>query len=193
MAKIAVEGIGKFYHHYPRVAVIVTARSEGKSNAMAVAWHSAISVNPPLYGIAITPQKFTYKLIIESNEFGINFVPFQIAELVAAVGGSTGAKTDKFNIFDIVQDKPLKTSLPILQDAYATYECKLVEHRNYGDHEWLVGEIVATQIIEDAFTPEQVIDINKVEPVLYLGADLYLSPAKGTIRSLNRQVYGRQK
>jgi flavin reductase (DIM6/NTAB) family NADH-FMN oxidoreductase RutF len=160
---------------------------------MAVAWHSAISFSPPLYGISISPKRFTYQLIIESKEFGVNFVPFKAAELVAAVGGSKGEEVDKFQGFDIAQDKPLKTRVPILKDAYAAYECKLVDHKTYGDHEWLVGEIVAVHFLEEAFTPEQVLDLSKVAPLLYLGAEFYLSSARDTLRLLDRQIYGKQK
>lgn len=48
MAKVSMEGAGKFSHHYPKVATIVTVHAGGKDNAMAVAWHSSISANPPI-------------------------------------------------------------------------------------------------------------------------------------------------
>lgn len=193
MAKVDTESVGKFYHHYPRVAAIVTARAGGRDNAMAVAWHTAISLSPPLYGVSISPKRFTCQLIIESKEFSVNFMPFKAAELVAAVGGSKGAEVDKFRRFSIAQDRPLKVGAPILKEAYAAYECTLVEHKTYGDHEWLVGEIVATHFMEEAFTSEQVLDLNKMEPVLYLGAEFYLSSAKDTLRLLDRQVYGKRE
>ncbi len=44
MAKVISEGLGTFSQHYLRVATIVTAQAKGKVNAMAVAWHSVISV-----------------------------------------------------------------------------------------------------------------------------------------------------
>jgi len=188
MAKIVTESIGEFYHHYPKVAAIVTARSGNKSNAMAAAWHSSISLKPPLYGVSISPKRFTYQLIVESKEFGINFMPFEASELVAAVGGSTGGELDKFQRFAITQDKPSRTRVPVLRDAYAAYECKLVDYRNYGDHVWFVGEILAVHFVEEAFTPKQIINLDKVQPVLYLGADLYLKLDKISICHLDRET-----
>ena len=79
MAKVITEGVGAFSHHYPRVATIVTAQAGGKENAMAVAWHTSISLNPPLYGISVAPGRFTYQLIVDSKEFGVNFLPFEAA------------------------------------------------------------------------------------------------------------------
>lgn len=192
MSKISTESVGQFYQHYPKVAAIVTASARGKKNAMAAAWHSSVSFKPPLYGVSIAPKRFTYQLILESKEFGINFVPFEAAELVASVGGSGGSEVDKFQKFGISEERPLKTSVPILKDAYAAYECKLVDSKTYGDHVWVVGEIVAVHFVDDAFTVKGVLDLSRLSPALYLGAELYATMDKESVRLLDREVYGRR-
>ena len=192
MDKIISEGVGAFAQHYPAVATIVTAQAKGKENAMAVAWHAPVSSNPPLYGVSISPKRFTYQLIADSKEFGINFLPFEAAELVASVGGSKGSEIDKFQRFNIAKNKPVRTAVPILEAAYAAYECRLVDDRGYGDHRWLVGEIVAVHWLKEVFTPDEVIDWDKVSPILYLGKDLYITTSKDTVKSLDRKVYGRR-
>ena len=159
---------------------------------MAVAWHAPISLKPPLYGVSISPKRFTYQLIADSKEFGINFLPFEAAELVASVGGSKGSEVDKFQRFNIAKNKPVRTAVPILEDAYAAYECQLVDDRSYGDHRWLVGEIVAVHWLEEVFTPDEVIDLDKVSSILYLGNELYVTTSKDTIKSLDRKVYGKR-
>ena len=190
MEKVITEDIGAFSQHYPKVAVVVTAQAGGRDNAMAVAWHTSISLKPPLYGVSISPKRFTYQLIADSKEFGVNFLPLAKAELIASVGGSKGYEIDKFQQFNIARDKPVKTAVPILKDAYAAYECKLVDDRGYGDHRWLVGKIVAVHRLREAFTPEETLDLEKVSPILYLGHELYLTTAKD-IRYLDREVYGK--
>ena len=184
MTKIISEGIGEFYHHYPRVACAVTAYANGKENAMAVAWHSVLSMNPPIYGVAISTKRFTYQLIIDSKQFGVNFLPYEAAELLASVGGSTGYEIDKFQRFNIARDKPVKTTVPILTAAYAAYECQLVDDMGYGDHRLLVGEIVAIHLVKEAFTREETLDLDKVNPILYLGRELYLTSTKDTLRKI---------
>jgi flavin reductase (DIM6/NTAB) family NADH-FMN oxidoreductase RutF len=191
MPKIVVEDIGRFNHQYPRTTAIVTARYEGQSNAMAVAWHTAISFKPPVYGIAVASIWTTYKLITGSKEFGVNFVPFEAAEKIAAVGGSGGRYIDKFERFDLAREKPAKTSVPILEAAYATYECRLMDDRPYGDHNMLVGEIVAVHMLEEAFTEEKVLDLSRVSPALFMGIDYYLSTDRNSLKFLDRKKYGR--
>jgi len=187
MEKVINESIGAFYQHYPRVAVIVTAHSEGRDNAMAVAWHTSISKNPPLYCIAVSPGHSTYKLIAQSKEFGVNFMPDTKAELVAAVGGSKGSEVDKFRAFCIAKDNPTNTAVPILKAAYAAFECKLVDDRLYGDHRLLVGEIVAVHYLKEAFMEDGTLNLEKVSPVLYLGNEQYLNVADCRIRTVNRE------
>lgn len=184
MAKVISEGVGAFLQHYPRVAAIVTAQAQGHENAMTVDWHAPLSLNPPLYGIALAPQRFTYQLIIESKEFGLNFLPFETAELVALIGSTGGWEVEKFQSFNINREPPVKTKVPILEVAYAAYECRLVDDREYGDHRLLVGEIVAVHQLKDIFTPDEMLDLNKVSPVLYLGYEFYLTAARETVREI---------
>jgi len=188
MSKIVTEAIGKFGQHNPKVAVIVTASARGKDDAMTAAWHSSISLKPPLYGIAIAPKRFTYQLIKESREFGINFIPSEKASLAAAIGGTSGQQMDKFERFNIQKEKPSKTTAPVLKDAYAAYECKLVDSKPYGDHIWIVGEIVAVHFLEEAFTPAEVLDLNKIKPLLYLGSDFYASTDKNSVSFVKRGI-----
>jgi len=191
MNKVITEDIGAFSQHYPKLATIVTAQAGGRDNAMAVAWHTSISFKPPLYGVSISPKRFTYQLIADSKEFGVNFLPFAEAELVASVGGSGGYEVDKFHRFNIAREKPVKTAVPILKAAYAAYECKLVDDRGYGDHRLLVGEIVAVHLLRGTLTSEETLDLAKVSPILYLGHDLYLTTSKD-MTYLDRKVYGKR-
>jgi flavin reductase (DIM6/NTAB) family NADH-FMN oxidoreductase RutF len=188
MPKIVTEAIGKFGQHYPKVAVIVTASARGKDAAMTAAWHSSISFKPPLYGVAVASKRFTYQLITESREFGINFIPLEKASLAAAIGGTSGQEMDKFERFNIEKEKPLKTAAPILKDAYAAYECKLVDSKPYGDHIWVVGEIVAVHFLEEAFTPAEILDLDKIKPLLYLGSDFYASTDKKSVSFVKRGI-----
>jgi flavin reductase (DIM6/NTAB) family NADH-FMN oxidoreductase RutF len=190
MAKVSLEGAGKYSHHYPKVALIATVHSKGRDNCMAVAWHSSISHTPPLYGVSIAPKRLTMDMILESREFAINFMPVEKAALIASVGGFSGRKGDKFEKWGIEKEKSLKTSAPVLKDAYACYECHLVDHRTYGDHLWVVGEIVATHYEEELFTAEQLMDLQRINPALYIGDELYTTTVKDEPKRFDRKEYG---
>ena len=182
------EGVGVFAQHYPRVAAVITSRSEEKTDAMTAAWHTPVSYTPPLFAVAVSPKRFTYRLINASEEFAVNFMPSNHAEEVAAVGGSEGETIDKLRSFRISQDRPIKTLAPILRSAYAAYECRLVDDRLYGDHRLLVGEIVAVHWQKNAFMEDGSLDITKISPVLYIGNEHYVSTETCTILTLERSL-----
>ena len=176
---------------YPApVFIVATYDEEGKANAMTAAWHTSISFSPPLYGVSLTPKRFTYRLIEESRQFGVNFLSIDQAEIIAAVGGSQGEKIDKFERFSLKKEDALKLDVPLLADAYAAYECQVVDLRTYGDHIFVVGEIAAAHLAEGAFAPSRVVDL-KIRPALYLGAELYVTCDRGSLCLLDREVYGK--
>ena len=186
MAGITDEKLTKFYQQYPRIPVVVTARAKGRSNAMVAARHTVVSTTPPTYGVSLTSDKFTYQLIVESKEFGINFLPLEEAELVDAIGNSKGREIDKFRLFNITVDKSAETAVPILKAAYAAYECKLVDDKCYGNAQWVVGEIVAMRVLKECLAPQGILDLDRVSPLLYLGQKHYLTVTKDTIKHLPR-------
>ncbi len=185
MTKAISKDLSGLFRHLPRVPVVVTAHANEKDNAMAVGFHTAISFKPPLYCISIYPKSFTYQLIVDSKEFGINFLPLEEAKLVASVGGCSGRQIDKFQRFDIAKDKPVRTAVPILQAAYAAYECQLVDDKGYGDHRFLVGEVVAVHLLEESFTPQEIPDLDRISPLLVLSNRFYLTTSKETLRQLD--------
>lgn len=187
MTKTSMSGAGEFYHHYPRIAAVITAQADGKKNAMAAAWHSPISHTPPIIGVSLSPKRFTHKLILQSGEFAINFLPMEKVDLIVGEGSVSGTETDKFKKLGIATDESTETSAPILKDAYAAYECKLIDSQEYGDHYWIVGEIAATHFDKALFTAEETIDLRRVSPVLYLGADMYTIPTSANSRIIERK------
>ncbi len=191
MINTQVEGPAGFHHHYPRVACVVTGHARGRDNAMAVAWHSSISANPPLIGVSISPRRYTYELILEAKEFGINFLSLEKAEIIAGTGGCPGRDVDKFERFKLEKEQPLKTAVPVLKDAYAAYECRLFSSHTLGDHEWFVGEVVAAHYDAGAFTAAGHLNLEAINPALFIGAELYYTADSGSGRHLERSTYGK--
>ena len=186
MVGIISEGLTKFYQQYPRIPIVVTAQARGKRNAMVAARHTAISTTPPTFGVSLSFESFTYQLIAESKEFGVNFLPFEATELIASIGGSKGREVDKFQKFNIAVGKAMKTAVPILEAAYAAYVCKVIDDRGYGRARWVVGEVVSMQPLKECLAPQGILDLDRVNPLLYLGEEHYLTTAKETVKYVPR-------
>ena len=186
MVGIISEGLTKFYQQYPRIPIVVTAQARGKRNAMVAARHTAISTTPPTFGVALSFESFTYQLIADSKEFGVNFLPFEEVELVDAIGSSKGREIDKFQKFNIAVGKAVKTAVPILEAAYAAYECKVIDDTGYGRSRWVVGEVVSMQPLKECLAPQGILALDRVSPLLYLGEQYYLTATKETVKYVPR-------
>lgn len=142
----------RFFGYYPGTVAVVTAATADDRNLMSAGWHTALSAVPPLYGVAIGAERFTHALITAAGSFGVNFLPFEAAELVAAAGSvSRRSGEDKFARFAIEAEAPLATTAPVLTCAYLSYECEVVDVRRTGDHDLFVGEVKAVHYAPDAY------------------------------------------
>lgn len=160
-------------HSYPGMVALVTASFEGKQNIMAAGWHSYISYEPPIYGVAIGRQRYTYNLVKKAGNFAINFLPYEKATFIQQTGGWTGADLNKFKHGEMEYEQGITVSAPILRDAYVAYECQTIDRNTYGDHDWFVGEITQFYRDEEKFLANNLPDFEKLEIPLYLGRSKY--------------------
>lgn len=93
--------------------------------------------------------------------------------MVALVGGCSGRDVDKFQAFGLVKAPTLKVNAPVLEVAYAAYECRVAARYPSGDHECFFGEIVAVHHRPRSNGPDQLAHWQDAHPLLYLGDDSY--------------------
>ncbi|MED4016482.1 MULTISPECIES: flavin reductase family protein [Sutcliffiella] len=159
-------------HSYPGMVAIVTAEWNGERNVMAAGWHTYISYEPPIYGVAVAKERYTHHLIENSKQFAINFVPADKAEIIQFVGSNSGENVDKFAQLSFTKGETIET--PILKDAYIAYECKVIDQNTYGDHDFFVGEITCFYKDVSLFTQDGLPQWENLNIPLYLGRSKYL-------------------
>jgi flavin reductase (DIM6/NTAB) family NADH-FMN oxidoreductase RutF len=162
-------------HSYPGMVALVTVNHNGENNIMAAGWHSYISYDPPIYGVAIGRERNTYQLVKSEGTFAINFVPFEYSKLIQQAGVYSGSKVNKFEKANISFDHGSATNSPILRDAYIAYECEVIDRNSYGDHDWFVANIVKFYRDPDKFLKNGMPDFKKLTIPLYLGRSQYTS------------------
>ncbi|WP_444684653.1 flavin reductase family protein [Alkalicoccus luteus] len=169
-------------HSYPGLVALVTTAFEGETNIMAAGWHSYISYDPPIYGVAVAEERHSHRLMKESGSFAVQFVSADHAAVIQKAGtysGSEGNKLDKIGLsWQIGRTVPV----PVLDCAYAAYECRIIDRNTYGDHDWFVADI--TQFHQDASCfQENGLPNMEVNPLpLYLGRSTYLTADEQTSR-----------
>lgn len=163
-----------FYQYYPVIPAVIVVKSGDALDALACAWYSALSFDPPLFAISIAPRRYSYQMLKKSGEFTANFMEFDHAGTIAALGRTSGREVDKFAAYRIKTLPSTEIETPVLKDAYAAYECRIVKRHRTGDHDLFIGEVLAVHYKEKAFDKKNKLpNLSKLTPALYLGADHY--------------------
>jgi flavin reductase (DIM6/NTAB) family NADH-FMN oxidoreductase RutF len=179
--KTIITDLRQFQYFYPYTVAVVGARAGESVNYMSCAWHTALSFDPPLFGILVAKKRRTYDFIAAAKEFTVNFLAREDIALSAQMGRVSGHDRDKIEEFAVGLSAAVHIQTPVLEKAYAAFECRLHDTRTYGDHVLFVGEVLAVQIEERCFDSQGKLDPRQVKPLLYLGSDFYMTVDPDTL------------
>ena len=171
-AKVPVPLTRSLYLLHPYNAFLVTCKGKNEEiNLMTAAWVIPVSVNPPLLAMSIRPERYSYGLIIETGEFGVNVPTFKLAGKVLICGRRSGRRHKKFKEAHLSPQKAKKVAAPIIKECVAHLECKLVRTVKTGDHILIIGRVVAAYAMDGHF--EEVYNIRRFHPCLHLGKNFF--------------------
>ncbi len=123
---------------------VMTAESkDGDTAAATVNWVTQTSFDPPLVAIGVKADSGAYAVARRSGAFALNML-------------GKGQQAIAFDFFkpaerdgDTLSGHPIRageTGVPILAEAAAVAECRLVEVVERGDHHLFLGEVVAVHM-----------------------------------------------
>lgn len=143
MQKIStIESVWK--RKYPeQVVLCITRNREGRVNVMTIGWVTIVSDDPAMYLLGIDDPAYTLELIREHKEFVIAFPGKAMAEASLYFGTVHGHNVDKAAASGLEFVPASKVAVPLLADAVANLECKLVAEYRPGNCPLVVGEVIA--------------------------------------------------
>jgi flavin reductase (DIM6/NTAB) family NADH-FMN oxidoreductase RutF len=127
---------------YPRQAVLVTAAFGDKANVTAVEWIMPIGEKPPMVALSLHNTSLTLDLMCTSMEFAVAVPSEKLREAVLLCGATSGKFIDKFTEASLTQVKAKRVAAPLILEAAASIECKVLNYTSAGDHTLVVGEVV---------------------------------------------------
>lgn len=129
---------------YPEPVVLVTTRAPGgRANVMAVGWITMASSDPVMFALGIDDEALTYSLIRRTKQFVIAFPHEKMAREVLYAGTHHGHAIDKLAKTGLATQKAVIVRAPLLADAVANFECRLVRTIRPGDCPLIIGRVVA--------------------------------------------------
>lgn len=154
----------------PGCVTLITSAYRDRVNIMTLAWHTPISIRPPLIGIAVAPGHFTRELIDYSEEFAINIPGANLLEVVSCCGTLSGRKFDKFKESGVTPVTAMRVRAPLVGECLGHVECGVAERYKLGDHYLFVGEVLAASVKKDSFSEHWK---ENVELIHHLGGKQY--------------------
>ena len=125
------------------IYVLTAEDSVGNIAAATVNWVTQTSFDPPLVAIGVKADSGAYALIKKTGAFALNML-------------GKGQQGIAFTLFkpavvdgDTISGEPFQlgsTGVPLLDNAHAAVECKVVEIVEHGDHHIVVGEVVDARV-----------------------------------------------
>jgi len=156
----------KFLPHFP--TVLIGTGSGDDSNMMTAAMLHVFSLDPPMLGTGISPERHSFKLIEELGEFTVSVPAISHLEKILDCGKLSGKDVDKFEKFDLTKEESNEISVPGVKEFPLIFECKVKNKIKTGDHTWFIGEIV--HVKKD-------VELERDDTILYWGGE-FRKPGK---------------
>jgi flavin reductase (DIM6/NTAB) family NADH-FMN oxidoreductase RutF len=121
--------------HFATGVTVITAMREGRPFGTTASAVTSLSLEPPMMLVCLDHESQTGRVIAEEGRFAVNILGEDQADL--AVRFAT-KEPDKF---DGVATTPGEYGQPLLTDALATLECRVVEQTAGGTHVVFFGEV----------------------------------------------------
>lgn len=129
--------------HFATGVTIVTATEEGEPVGFSAQSFSALSLDPPMVLLAPAKSSTSWPRIAQAGAFCVNILSENQEAVCRAFAVSGG---DKFDGVDWTPG-PV-TGSPVITESLAFVECTLGAIYEGGDHELVIGHVVAMDIGE---------------------------------------------
>jgi flavin reductase (DIM6/NTAB) family NADH-FMN oxidoreductase RutF len=109
-----------------------------------------VSFDPLLLALSVNREHASYPLLQDSRAFAVSVLARGQLELARHFGCRSGREVDKLAG---IRWRATTSGAPMLLDAVAWLECRLVGQITAGDHELVLGEAVGGQVVARGAEP----------------------------------------
>lgn len=159
----------------PRSPVLISsANADGSLNVAPFNWNTPISVDPPLFCVALQerPQRSdTLGNIERTGQFVVNFPGLDVAGPLVASSYEYPEGTSKFTAVGFTPLPSRAVVVAGVAECRAHLECELADvvRPAGGDHALVVARVVAACYDAGAWTGELIPRLDPVPPAVHLG------------------------
>jgi flavin reductase (DIM6/NTAB) family NADH-FMN oxidoreductase RutF len=164
------------------IAFVSTLDGEGNANLSPFSFYNAFGANPPI--VVVSPAyrgsdgtpKHTFLNILETKEFAVSAVTFDMVEQISLASSDYPRGSDEFIKAGFTKLPSSRIAPPGVAESPFVMECRLLQHIGTGDRpasgNLLLGEVVMIHARESAFT-DDTLDPRRLDLVARMGGTWY--------------------
>jgi len=123
---------------------IITAGQGENETGMLASWVQQCSFDPPLVSVALRKGREIASWLPEGARFIVNILDDTQTDMLIHFGRGFSEKEPAFADVDVER---MDGSPPILKDALAFLDCRVANRCTTGDHELIIGQVVAGRLL----------------------------------------------
>lgn len=148
------------------VVLLSCVGENGVPNILTVSWVSVVCAVPPMIGVAIRTERFSYTLIRETSEFVLNIPPAALLRAVDFCGTASGETVDKFAQARLTPVPAVKVRPPLIEECPINLECVVRQTLPLGSHVLFLAEVAAVHADADVVEDGMIV-LGRVAPLAY--------------------------
>jgi flavin reductase (DIM6/NTAB) family NADH-FMN oxidoreductase RutF len=121
------------------VTVITVETAEGDVHGMTANAFCSVSLHPPLVLVCVDHLAETYLHLSERGRFGVSVLKEEQEALSEFFADPERNPDAAYRLG--IKYRPMKSGIPVLEDALANLDCTVVGAHSAGDHTIFVGEV----------------------------------------------------
>lgn len=137
-----------FYDQALSLPIFVSSfdRKNNRPSGMICGWNTPCSGEPFRLAIALWKKGYTHKIVIDSKEFVVSIPNESLRKEMDFFCKTHGDKVSKFETTKIKTLKSKYIKTPLIADATANFECRVINQIDCGDHFLFIGEVLDSYI-----------------------------------------------
>lgn len=125
-------------------------RDGEEEHAMTVNWVTQVSFEPPMIAVAIERESHSLPLVQRARAFALSIFPTGARQLAGKLGRSSANVPNKLE--GVAHHPAPVTGSPVLDEATAWLDCRVVFDHPAGDHVVAIAEVVEAGVQRDERT-----------------------------------------
>ncbi len=115
---------------------------QDQPNPMTVSWGGFGTLwNKPVIILYVRPTRYTFQLLNQHSEFSLNFLSERYRHALSLCGSKSGRNVNKWNESGLHALASETISVPRVQEAFLSFECRILAWQDFDPSRFLLDEI----------------------------------------------------